>query len=240
MHRQRTPPQERLGMKLPVNPDVTSFIGSAFIRALGVTWRIEWRGLDHMRSARIISPQTVFAFWHGRLLVLSFTHRNRRVQVLASEHPDGDIMGRTITWLGFGHLKGSTTRGGAKALRDLSSVLKQGFDVGLTIDGPKGPRGVVQQGAIELSRMTGAVIVPVSNAARPRYLFDSWDRFQLPYPFARIVVAYGEPLLVPGDADREERERCRVLLQQRLRELTGELDGCLGYHGSKVWPHEDH
>jgi lysophospholipid acyltransferase (LPLAT)-like uncharacterized protein len=225
-------------MKIPIHTGAASFFGAQMIRLFGVTWRVEWRGRDLLADARRISPQVIFAFWHGRLLVLSFSHRHRNIQVLASEHRDGDLMGRTITWLGFGHLKGSTTRGGARAIRDLSGILRNGFDIGLTIDGPRGPRGVVQQGAIELSRLTGSAIVPVSNSARPRRLVHSWDRFQLPHPFARVVVAYGEPLIVPAGAGREERERFRLLLAERLCHLTADLDTDLQYRGMDVWPHE--
>jgi len=107
-------------MKIPVHAGLLSLLGSLTIRSLGVTWRIEWRGLEQIEKARMISRQVIFSFWHGRLLVLSYSHRNRDIQVLASEHSDGDLMGRTITWLGFGHVKGSSTRGGARALRELS------------------------------------------------------------------------------------------------------------------------
>lgn len=227
-------------MRIRVSSTVVSFLGALVIRVLGATWRIEWRGLDKVAEARRLSSQVIYAFWHGRLIVLSYSHRHRRVQVLASEHPDGDLMGRTIVRLGFGHLKGSTTRGGASALRDLSSVLREGLDVGLTIDGPRGPRGVVQQGAIELGRMTGSAIVPITNSARPRVLFKSWDRFQLPLPFAKVVIDHGEPFLVPAGTERGERERYRLGLERRLAELTSELDAALGYEKGDVWPHEDH
>ncbi len=209
------------------------------IRLLGLTWRIEWRGMENYAAGRSMSKQVIFAFWHGRLLVLSFSHRGRRIQVLASEHQDGDLMGRAIKWLGFGHRKGSTSRGGARALRELAKVLKEGLDVGLAVDGPRGPRGVLHQGAIELSRMTGSAVVPISSTSRPRRLFRSWDRFQLPAPFARVAVAYGEPMLVPDGADREERERLRIELERRLNELTAALDGASGYAGEEVWPHAD-
>lgn len=227
-------------MRIPIHAGAASFLGALAIRLSGATWRIEWRGFEHLEAARRMSSQVIFAFWHGRLLTLSFSHRHRDIQVLASEHQDGDLMGRTITWLGFGHLKGSTTRGGARALRELSAVLRKGHDVGLTIDGPRGPRGVVQQGAIELSRITGSAVVPISNTARPRHLFRSWDRFQLPLPRARVSIAYGEPFLVPPDADREARERFRLLLEERLRRLTADLDEGLGYGEMDVWPHENH
>jgi lysophospholipid acyltransferase (LPLAT)-like uncharacterized protein len=225
-------------VKISLPAESKSYLGALMIRTLGVTWRVERRGEEHLAAARRIAPQVLFAFWHGRLLAMSYSHRGRGIQVLASEHADGDLMGRTIVWLGFGHLKGSTSKGGARAIRELSAALRDGYDVGLTIDGPRGPRGVVQQGAIELSRITRSAILPISNTARPRHIVNSWDRFQVPYPFARIVVAYGEPLIVPEGADRDEREQYRLLLEQRLGRLTAELDSGMSYRGMDVWPHE--
>ena len=135
-------------------------------------------------------------------------------------------------------LKGSTTRGGAKALRELRRVLEEGYDIGLTVDGPKGPRGQVQQGATELSRLASCAVVPISNTARGRKLFGSWDRFQVPAPFARVIVEYGEPLRVPDGAGAGEREDMRAELERRLGELTARLDTEIGYKGKDVWPHE--
>jgi lysophospholipid acyltransferase (LPLAT)-like uncharacterized protein len=226
-------------MKIRLNPKVTSFFASLLIRLLGVTWRMEIRGEERLERARGMSERVIFTFWHGRLLVLSWSHRNRNVHVLASEHYDGDLMGKIIEWLGFGHLKGSTSRGGARAIRELRKVLADGFDIGLTVDGPRGPRGKVQQGATELSRLASCAVVPVSNTARRRKLFDSWDRFQVPAPFAKVVVEYGEPLIVPEGAGADERESLRAELERRLGELTAGLDRGIGYAGEEVWPHED-
>jgi lysophospholipid acyltransferase (LPLAT)-like uncharacterized protein len=226
-------------MRIRLPRGFTAFLGALLIRLLGLTWRVRWEGMENIEAARRISPQVIFSFWHGRLLVLSYSHRGRKIQVLASEHEDGDLMGRAITWLGFGHRKGSTSRGGARALRELAKVLGEGLDIGLTVDGPRGPRGALHQGAVELSRMTGSAIVPVSNSSRPRKLFSSWDRFQLPTPFAKVTVAYGEPMFVPKGSPPEERERLRIELEARLNDLTALLDVALGYEGTGVWPHAD-
>lgn len=226
-------------MKIRIGPGIISFVGSIFIRLLGLTWRVKWEGIENLEKARELSGNLVFSFLHSRMLVLSYTHRGNNVQVLTSEHYDGDLMGRTIEWLHFGHLKGSSSRGGAKAIRQLVAVLKKGFDVGLTVDGPKGPRGVVKQGAVEVSRITGCVIIPISNTAEKRYLFNSWDRFQLPLPFSRVTVSHGIPVVVKTGADADEREKARELLQKRLNEITADLDRSAGFRGSDVWPHED-
>jgi lysophospholipid acyltransferase (LPLAT)-like uncharacterized protein len=226
-------------MKNRVHPAVASFVGSLVIRLLGLTWRIEWRNIENLEKARALSKQGIVSFLHGRLLVIAYAHRKWGISVLASEHPDGDIMGRVVAWLGWGHIKGSTSRRGAAGFRELAAVLRSGRDAGLTIDGPRGPRGCGQQGATELSRMTGSVVIPVSNSARPRRLISSWDRFQIPGPFARVVIAYGEPFIVPSESDGEMREESRLRLERTLGELTTELDRNLGYDGTDVWPHED-
>lgn len=226
-------------MKIRPHRGAASMLAALMIRCLGVTWRIEWLGLEHLQTARAAGGRVVYAFWHGRLLVLSWSHRARAVQVLASEHYDGDLMGRTIERLGFGHLKGSTTRGGARALRELRAALDRGLDVGLTVDGPRGPRGTVAQGAIELARLGAVAVVPITNAARRRRLARSWDRLQIPAPFTRVIIAHGEPLIVPDGASAAMREDLRVLLEQRLHRLTTELDRELGHVGEDAWPHED-
>ncbi len=226
-------------MRIRVNPAVASYIGWLAVRFLGMTWRIEWRNAGNLEKARALSKRGVLSFLHGRLLVVVYAHRKWEVSALASEHPDGDLIGRVVAWFGWEHLKGSSSRRGAAGFRELAAALRGGRDVGLAVDGPRGPRGRVQQGATELSRMTGAAVIPVSNAARPRRIFSSWDRFQIPGPFAKIVVAYGEPFVVPSDSDRGMREESRLRLERALGELTTELDRSLGFEGNDAWPHED-
>ena len=226
-------------MKIRLHPAVASFFGSLVIRLLGFTWLIEWRNIENLEKARALSKQGIVSFFHGRLIVNAYALRKWGISGLASEHPDGDIMGRAVAWLGWEHIKGSSSRRGAEGFRGLAAVLRSGGDAGLTIDGPRGPRGCVQQGATELSRMTGAVIIPVSNSARPRRLLSTWDRFQIPGPFAKVVIAYGEPFIVPSHSDRETREESRLRLERTLGELTTDLDRSLGYRGTDVWPHED-
>ncbi|MBN2071335.1 MAG: lysophospholipid acyltransferase family protein [Candidatus Krumholzibacteriota bacterium] len=226
-------------MKIRVNRSVASFLGAIFIRLLGVTLRIEWRGTGHLDEARALSGQVVFAFLHGRMLAMTWSHRNRNVHVLASEHYDGDLMGKTIERLGYGHVKGSSTRGGARALMTMTSLLKNGIDIALTVDGPRGPRGIVQQGAIELGRLASKAVIPVSCTAKGRFLTRSWDRFQIPYPFAKVIIEYEKPFSVSRDSDPEERERIRLALEDSLGVLTRRLDREIGYSGIDLWPHED-
>lgn len=202
--------------------------GSLLIRALGVTWRVEQERAEVFDTARSHSSNLIFAFWHGRLLPLSWVYRNREIHVLASVHRDGDLLARTIRFLGFGNVRGSSTRGGSQAIRDLVAAIGEGYDVGITVDGPVGPRYVAKSGPVEVAKLTGAAIVPVATASRRHKKFASWDAFELPAPFTRVRIGFGDPIVVPPDADAETIEAKRIELETALRALTDTQDGRVG------------
>jgi lysophospholipid acyltransferase (LPLAT)-like uncharacterized protein len=194
--------------------------GSLAIRALGYSWRIQTSGEKYLVQARNHNPSVIFSFWHGRMLTLSFTHRNKAIQVLASEHQDGEMMGQTIRLLGFGHVRGSSTRGGARAIRELVGKLEEGLDLGITVDGPKGPKFVVKPGPLEIAKLSGAAVVPITASSRKHWTFTSWDAFEVPKPFSIVSVRYGEPVIVPPDAGVEELESKRLRVENILRDIT--------------------
>ncbi|HXV13764.1 MAG TPA: lysophospholipid acyltransferase family protein [Candidatus Krumholzibacteria bacterium] len=198
-------------------------LGALVIRALGTTWRYSVRGRDHVEAARS-HGQLVYAFWHGRLLPLAYLHRGDAARVLASEHHDGELLGRTVRYLGLGYVRGSSTRGGTKAILALADAVRAGYDVALTVDGPRGPRFEVKPGVVEVAKLTGGAIVPVSTGSRRRRVFASWDAFELPAPFSRVVVEYGPAIRVRPDAGREEMEGKRRELEESLRRLTESCD----------------
>ncbi|UCG53303.1 MAG: lysophospholipid acyltransferase family protein [Candidatus Latescibacterota bacterium] len=174
----------------------------------------------YVDEARRHAASVIFCFWHGRMLPLSYEGRNRSIHVLASEHRDGEIMGQTIRRLGFGHVRGSSTRGGARAIRELVAKLHEGFDLGITVDGPKGPRYEVKPGPIEIARLSGSPAVPVTTGSASHWVFSSWDAFELPKPFTRVDVRFGRPIIVPPDADTDLLEKKRMELQKTLRDIT--------------------
>ncbi|HEU4929950.1 MAG TPA: lysophospholipid acyltransferase family protein [Candidatus Krumholzibacteria bacterium] len=199
-------------------------IGAAVIRAIAATWRYSIRGREHLDAAREQHPRVVYAFWHGRLLPLAYLHRGTEARVLASEHHDGEMLARTIRYLGLGHVKGSSTRGGTKAILGLADAVRAGYDVALTVDGPRGPRFQVKPGVVEVAKLTGVSIVPVTAASRRHRTFRSWDAFELPRPFTRVLVEYGPPVRVAADAGREAQEAARVELEAVLRRMTEACD----------------
>ena len=154
-----------------------------FLRKMG-RWTTEGAEIP---EALIASKRPFLAaFWHGRLLMMSEAWPYPMpFKMVVSQHPDGQLIARTIAQLGFGSISGSTTRGGGAVMRAILRALKDGECVGLTPDGPQGPRMHVSLGIVHAARLAGAPIVPITYAARPCRLLASWDRMMVPLPFSR-------------------------------------------------------
>jgi lysophospholipid acyltransferase (LPLAT)-like uncharacterized protein len=166
----------------------------------------------------------IFAFWHQRLLMMLFLPHAGRVGMMVSRHRDGEFIARAVKLFGVESIRGSTTRGGLSALRGMVRFYRTGGNLAITPDGPQGPRHVVQMGAVELARQTGAPILPVTYSASRKKVFGSWDHFILPLPFSRVVYLWGEPLWVPRETEKKGMEEKRLLLEDRLRRITDEAD----------------
>jgi hypothetical protein len=203
-------------------------LGAILLRALGATWRIDRRGLAAYEGRLARGERCVFAFWHARLLPLVFTHRGRAIAVLISRHRDGELIARIIERLGFRTARGSSTRGGEEGARELVRYAADGHLLAITPDGPRGPAERVKPGLAWLASRTGLPVVPVASAARDAWVFRSWDRFRVPRPFARVVVAYGEPLAIPPGIGERELEAWRERLDTALAAVTREVDARAG------------
>jgi lysophospholipid acyltransferase (LPLAT)-like uncharacterized protein len=184
-----------------------SRIGVLVLRLLALTWRVRFVNEAVVRDLRARRQQFIYVLWHGQLLPLLWAHRRRGIAVMISEHQDGEIIARIAMALGFRTVRGSTSRGAARALLGASQALESGIDVAVTVDGPRGPAGVVTPGASVISHRTGAPMVPAAASASRAWRMRSWDRFLVPKPFARIIVAYGEPITVRAATPRDASEQ---------------------------------
>jgi lysophospholipid acyltransferase (LPLAT)-like uncharacterized protein len=144
--------------------------------------------------------------------------------MLVSQHRDGEFIARAVKLFGIDSVRGSTTHGGLSALRGMVRFYQEGGNLAITPDGPLGPRHVVQAGVLEIARLTGAPVIPVSYGASRKKVFATWDHFILPLPFCRVVYIWGEPVLVPRNASRGELEEKRRLLEERLKAICAEAD----------------
>lgn len=199
-------------------------LGKFFIDILFFTMRIERNGYSSVRSV-ISSRKFILAFWHSRILLFSYLYKGWNGVAIVSQSEDGEIIARILKKQGQEPIRGSTTRGGIRALVKQIRLLEEGVRPGVVIpDGPQGPRFKAQPGVIVLAKKTGYPIVPVSYSAKKIKIFNSWDRFILPYPFTRCLAIYGEPIYVPKDIDSDGVNMYRLRLEQELCRITFEAD----------------
>lgn len=177
-------------------------LGSVALRAIGATWRVEIIGDDVLSRLRAANVGAVFSLWHGQLLPLIWHHRNRDVKILVSEHRDGEIIARVAQSLGYGVIRGSTTRGGGRAILEVVSAVRSGHTVAITPDGPRGPAKKVAPGPLIAAQRSDAPLVPAAAWASAAWRLSSWDSFMIPKPFAKIRIAYGSPIKLTDDSAR--------------------------------------
>ena len=202
-------------------------VGTPLITTLGRTLRWQVEGYDHVDAIRGRGEQPIFAFWHGRILPATWFWRDRNIVVMTSENLDGEWIARIITRFGYGAARGSTSRGGARALAQLRREMRAGKPAAFTLDGPRGPARRAQLGAVWLSRLTGNPILPFHIEAARFWVASSWDQTQIPRPFSRVAVAIGEPIHVAARATETEREAVRLELEETLKRLRVRTDEML-------------
>jgi lysophospholipid acyltransferase (LPLAT)-like uncharacterized protein len=198
-----------------------------------VDWSLRWTVEAPPATAALMAGRepVIVAFWHGRMLIARGGWRNEpeRLHVVISDHSDGRLIARAIGYLGFSRIRKPRRGGETSALREMRRVLERGDCVGITPDGPRGPRMHAKAGAIKAAQLTGVPIVPGSGSSSRRRLFGSWDRFCLLLPFGRGLLLWGEPIYVPRDADKASVEIARRALEDSLNALSAKADRALGF-----------
>jgi len=170
----------------------------------------------------------IFAFWHNRLALAVILYRRyvlkfapeRQISGMISASRDGALLAQIFKHFGVEAVRGSSSRRGGQALLELTSRAERGYDLAITPDGPRGPRYEVQEGVISTAQLTGLPIVPVSYHLNWKIQSKSWDRFQIPLPFARCEIVTGRVMRVPREASDAEREALRQRLETEMRAIT--------------------
>jgi lysophospholipid acyltransferase (LPLAT)-like uncharacterized protein len=191
---------------------------------LSKTVRVRFRNGDTIFARWQRGEQVIVAFWHDRVVMLPAAYRGRKLCIMNSQHRDGEIATRALDRWGIRSVRGSATRGGATGFLQLVAAFREGYDLAIVPDGPRGPRHVVKPGIVHLARATGAPIVPVTYAARRKRRLRSWDRLIIPLPFTQVIYVAGEPISVRRDADDATVECCRRELEDRLNCITDIAD----------------
>lgn len=192
-----------------------------FIRLLNFTYRYHFIGLDNKARAIESNPAKTFVYsvWHNNLVATILGHIGQPFTMVISESKDGELVAVTCEKFGYKPSRGSSTRGGKKALLEIIKNVKAGRFGAMAVDGPKGPVYEVKPGVVEIARQCGCPILPTSSYASSMWVFEkSWDKFRLPKPFSKIVLVIGEPIFVPSEVTREEFESIQKLVAQKMFE----------------------
>jgi len=198
-----------------------STLATWVIHAIGYTLRYEVRGLtEYLENPETAAHLPVFAFWHGKIFASIYFWRNRGIAVMTSMNRDGEYIARVIRSFGFVPARGSSSRGGRRALVEMLRLLKgcRGA-VAFTVDGPRGPLHVAKPGAVWLAARLGHPIIPFNIALERKWVLSSWDRFEIPKPFSRAYLETGSILRIPRDASEEDLNQAQLELQRTLDDL---------------------
>lgn len=193
---------------------VAPFLASIIIRLLHLTIRTEIIGEEYPRSFWQRGEQVVLSFWHDQLLLMVLGYRGPKAKILISPSKDGELIARTMRYFGQDAVRGSSSRGGRTAFKEMLKLAEEKVDLVFTPDGPKGPRHELKDGVVQLARMTGRPVVPMAFVCSSGHRFKSWDRFLFPYPFGRGVYAFGEPVYFSKE---EGSDRFKQRLSEAMR-----------------------
>jgi hypothetical protein len=225
------PPQKPSGLIVPHRAAWPAKLAAALIyglvRSLDATLRYDLYDPSDTLAAVLKGP-VIFSIWHNRLALCLMLYRRyiqkrapaRRMAAMVSASRDGALLARVLEHFGVAPARGSTSRRGPQAMRELTSWAERGYDLAITPDGPRGPCYVVQEGVVSLAQLTGLPILPVAYRLQWKYRLKSWDRFQVPSPGSGCTVCLGELVRVPREASESDRAALRQLLQTRMREIT--------------------
>lgn len=198
------------------------YLAYAYVSLVGRTNRVTVVGADIRDKIHASGRRFVYAFWHQRQVYFTWSHRGVDAAVLVSRSKDGEMIAETMRLSRIKAVRGSSTRGGVAAAKEMVDILRSGWDVGITPDGPRGPARKVKPGVLRVAQLSGAPIVPIANAQSRRLeIGRAWDKFHVPLPFGRAAVVYGAPVEVgpEDDLDRKAAE-----LETALDRATAEAD----------------
>ncbi len=225
---------EKYGFKDRIVIRLADLIFFAAISIICRTIRWEVLGDEHLDEVHSNGKVPIYCLWHDRIFAGTYFLRDRGIVVVTSQSKDGEYIARFLKRFGFGTVRGSSSRGGVRAMVEAIRCMRQGLPLAFTVDGPRGPRYEVKPGPIALARKTANPILPFSVECSHFWTVKSWDRLQIPKPFARARFIYGAPMFVESSADDVRMEEKRVELQQSLDALVVEGEAWRSSHSARV------
>lgn len=209
-------------------------LGYWVIRMVG--WSLRWKVInwDALDAVYDSGKRLILAFWHGRIFMASYYFRDRGIVVMTSQNRDGEYIARVIRRFGYGVARGSSSRGSQRAAIEALRALKNGSDIGFTIDGPRGPRYIAKPGAVYMAWKSGNPIVPFNISVEKKWVMKSWDHFQVPKPFSNALILIGNPIYVDKSTPKEDLGIYETRVQLALDELREQGDRWWGGTGDSA------
>ena len=201
------------------------WIGAKYIKFVSFTTKWSFINKNYVDVLWDSNESFILCFWHGRLLMMPVSwNKKKKVNVLISAHPDGQLLSNTVKHFKIDTIIGSSSKGSSMALRNIIRSLKSGISIGITPDGPRGPKMKINSGIIKIASLTGCKIVPLSYSVKNKLFLNSWDRFLVALPFGKGCFIWGEPIKVKRNISNNEDSKLSNKLEKILLKLTKEAD----------------
>lgn len=204
---------------------IVPYGGLLLVKLISFTYRLRIVDPDNESDIFQRGGTLIYASWHQRFFPgITFFATRKPITIMISQSKDGDYIARIVDILGWRPVRGSSSRGGIEALQELKSLSLQGYRVGHIVDGPQGPHGVIKAGLLNIAQFAGIPIVPTITSAQNRWVFNSWDRFMVPKPFSRVIIRFGEPIVIDKELSGDAFEEKRLFVERKLKELYEDTD----------------
>lgn len=199
-------------------------IASIFMRLLYGSVRVRHLGLSNIAALNESGRNYMIAFWHCHILLMVFCRHRKPITVMISRHRDGEYIASTMERFGVAASRGSSSKGGGEALRQMVELSEQGWNIAITPDGPRGPARVAQPGVVLGASRSGVPIIPIAVISERKTRLRSWDRFEVPHPFSRVMFVYGEPIKIPSISREDEIESWRLKVETAMCRMSDESE----------------
>lgn len=204
---------------------IFSYIGLCIVKIISATYRIRIINPEIEQNILNKGQVPIYASWHQRFFPgITFFATRKPISIMISRSRDGELIARTVNILGWHPVRGSSSRGGRQALREIMALVDRGYKIAHIVDGPRGPLGIVKPGLLLIARTSGMPILPTLTSAEKKWVFNSWDRFMVPKPFSRVIIRFGNEAYVHKELKGSAFEKLRSSIENDLKKLYVETD----------------
>jgi lysophospholipid acyltransferase (LPLAT)-like uncharacterized protein len=208
-------------LNLPIFP----YVGLVVIKIISWTYKIRVINPDIEKDILKRGDIPIYVSWHQRFFPgIVFFATRKPISIMISQSRDGELISKIVNVLGWHPVRGSSSKGGGQALKEIKKLVRRGYKIAHIVDGPRGPLGVVKPGLIVIAQASGMPIVPVITSAEKKWVFNSWDRFIVPKPFSRVIIRFSDEIHVPRKLQGSGFEEKRSSIENTLKKLYVETD----------------